>query len=107
MKVVTIGRGNVGGGLAGVSRLAGHDVTELGREGGDASGADAVLLAVPAGQIDGALEKVAGLGRVPIIDATNVIRDPRPEGYMSFAEYVRSTTSAPVSKAFNTNFARL
>jgi 8-hydroxy-5-deazaflavin:NADPH oxidoreductase len=107
MKIVTIGRGNVGGGLAAVWRVAGHEVTELGREGGDASGADAVLLAVPAGQIDGSLEKVAGLGRAPIIDATNAIRDPQPEGYASFAEYVRSQTGAPVSKAFNSNFAKL
>jgi 8-hydroxy-5-deazaflavin:NADPH oxidoreductase len=46
VKIVTIGRGRVGGGLGELWRKAGHDVTELGSEGGDASGADAVLLAV-------------------------------------------------------------
>ena len=35
MKIVTIGKGNIGGGLGKLWRNAGHDVTELGREGGD------------------------------------------------------------------------
>ena len=34
MKIVTIGRGNVGGGLAALWRKAGHEVTVLGRDGG-------------------------------------------------------------------------
>lgn len=34
MKVVTIGRGHIGGGLAALWRKAGHQVTELGRDGG-------------------------------------------------------------------------
>ncbi|HEY3921342.1 MAG TPA: hypothetical protein VGL76_04430 [Gaiellaceae bacterium] len=105
MKIVNIGRGNVGGGLAELWRKAGHDVTELGRDGGDASSADVVLLAVPSGQIDDALLKVTGLGSAPIIDSTNVVRAPRPEGFESLAEYVRSKTGAPVSKAFSANFA--
>ena len=37
MKITVIGRGNVGGGLAKRWRDAGHDVQELGRDGGDAS----------------------------------------------------------------------
>jgi predicted dinucleotide-binding enzyme len=105
MKIVTIGRGNIGGGLAGLWRTAGHDVTELGREGGDAAGADAVLLAVPAAAIGDALAKVTGLDGVPVVDSTNVIRDPRPDGYDSLAAYVKSLTGGPVAKAFNTNFA--
>ena len=76
MKVVNIGRGNVGGGLAELWRKTGHDVTELGRDGGDASGADAALLAVPAGQIADALSKVTGLEGVPVIDSTNVASPP-------------------------------
>jgi len=80
MRIVTIGKGNVGGGLAELWREAGHDVTELGREGGVASGADAVL---------------------------HVVRDPRPEGFDSLAAYVQSLTGGPVAKAFNANFARL
>jgi 8-hydroxy-5-deazaflavin:NADPH oxidoreductase len=107
MKIVTIGRGSLGGGLAEVWRQAGHDVTALGRDGGDASGADVVLLALPSGQFDDALRKVRGLGRAPIVDATNIVRSPRPPGFESMAEYVRAKTNAPVSKAFNTNFAVL
>ncbi len=38
-----IGRGNVGGGLAKLWREAGHEVQELGRDGGDASAADVLL----------------------------------------------------------------
>ena len=107
MNVVAIGRGNVGGGLAELWRQAGHDVTELGREGGDATGADAVLLAVPAAAIADALGNVTGLGAVPVIDSTNAVRDPRPVGFDSLAAYVKSLTGGPVAKAFNANFARL
>ena len=107
VNVVTIGRGNVGGGLAELWRRAGHDVTELGREGGDASAADAALLAVPAATIADALGKVTGLGGLPVIDSTNVVRDPRPDGFDSMAAYVKSLTGGPVAKAFNANFARL
>ena len=39
MKITVIGRGNVGGGLASLWREAGHEVQELGRDGGDASSA--------------------------------------------------------------------
>jgi len=77
---VTIGKGNVGGGLAELWREAGHDVTKLGREGGVASGADAVL---------------------------HVVRDPRTEGFDSLAAYVQSLTGGQVAKALNANFARL
>ena len=39
MRITVIGRGNVGGGLARRWEQAGHEVTTLGREGGDASDA--------------------------------------------------------------------
>ncbi len=108
MRIVTIGKGNVGGGLARLWRNAGHDVTELGSEGGDASGADAALLAVPAAAIGDALGKVSGLDGVPVIDATNMFGiAERPGGAESLAEYVKSVTGGPVAKAFNANFARL
>ena len=55
MKIAVIGRGNVGGGLADIWTKAGHDVTTFGREGGDGSGSDVVLLAVRAAQIEDAL----------------------------------------------------
>jgi predicted dinucleotide-binding enzyme len=87
--------------------LAGHDVVEMGRQGGDASGSDAALLAVPQAAIADALDSVSGLDGVPVIDAINVVRGGRPEGFESLAEYVKSLTRGPVAKAFNANFARL
>jgi hypothetical protein len=45
MHIATIGRGNIGGGLANLWEKAGHQVTRLG-EGGDVSGADVVLVSV-------------------------------------------------------------
>ena len=61
MEIAVIGRGNVGGGLARRWRKAGHEVTELGRGGGDASGAEVVLLAVPSAEIENALRAVDGI----------------------------------------------
>ena len=43
MKIATIGRGNVGGGLAKRWRNAGHEVIEIGSDGGDVSGAEVIL----------------------------------------------------------------
>jgi len=107
MKITTIGRGNIGGGLGELWSSNGHDVVELGRDGGDCSGSDAVLLAVPQAAIAEALAGVKALEGVPVIDATNAVRAPRPEGFESLAEYVKSITGGPVAKAFNANFARL
>jgi len=107
MKIAVIGRGNVGGGCARLWTAAGHEVVELGREGGDAGGSDVALLAVPSGAIADALGKVTGLEGVPVIDATNLIGGDRPEGFDSLAEYVKSLTGGPVAKAFNSNFALL
>jgi predicted dinucleotide-binding enzyme len=50
VNITVIGRGNVGGGLARRWENAGHAVTAIGREGGDASDADAVLVAVSCDQ---------------------------------------------------------
>jgi 8-hydroxy-5-deazaflavin:NADPH oxidoreductase len=77
MKITTIGRGNIGGGLARFWEQAGHDVSTLGHDGGDASNADAVLVAVPSDSIAEALGKVTGIegkvaidGRTPFTGAT-------------------------------------
>ena len=48
MKITTIGRGNIGGGLAKLWERAGHEVTQLGHEGGDVGAAEVVLLGFPA-----------------------------------------------------------
>lgn len=106
MQVVTVGRGTIGGGLAALWRAAGHDVEELGRDGGDASRADAVLVAVPGGQISDALSKVTGLEGKVAIDATNVLPS-RQSNFPSYAEEVQSFTHAPVAKGFNLNFGHL
>jgi predicted dinucleotide-binding enzyme len=107
MKVGVIGKGNVGGGLAKLWGAAGHEVMALGSEGGDLSGSDAILLACPSGAIEDALTGVEGIGSTPVIDATNVFGSPRPEGFNSLAEFVKSQTGGPVAKAFNANFASL
>ena len=106
MKIATIGRGNIGGGLARLWRKAGHDVTELGRDGGDVSEADVLLVAVPGQQIGGAFDKVTGFRGKPTIDATNAVRG-RDEGYESLAHQVKSIVGGPTAKSFNLNFAVL
>ena len=107
MKVATIGRGNIGGGLGDFWEKAGHEVKRLGKEGGDVSEADVVLVAVPGGAIADALDKVTGLEGKTVIDATNLIGADRPSGFNSNAEYVKSKTGGPTAKSFNLNFARI
>ena len=58
MRIVTVGRGNVGGGLADLWERAGHQVTRIGRDGGDVSNAEVVLMAMPGGAIAEALAKL-------------------------------------------------
>jgi predicted dinucleotide-binding enzyme len=106
MKITTIGRGHIGGGLARLWEAAGHDVTTLGHDGGDASDADAVLVAVPSGSLGEALDKVTGLEGKPVIDANNAFGG-RNEQYESLAHEVKAHTNGPVAKAFNVNFAAL
>ena len=106
MNITVIGRGNVGGGLARRWERAGHTVTALGRDGGDASDAEAVLVAVPGGEIADALAKVTGLDGKIAVDATNAFGG-RNEQFESLAHEVKSVVGGPVAKAFNTNFAVL
>jgi predicted dinucleotide-binding enzyme len=106
MKITTIGRGTIGGGLARLWEQAGHTVTKLGREGGDASDADVVFVAVPSGSISEALGKVTGLEGKIAIDAANAFAG-RDEQYESLAHEVKTHTKGPVAKAFNANFGKL
>jgi len=106
MQIAVIGRGNVGGGLAERWRRAGHEVIEIGREDGDVVAADAVLLAVPSGEIENALRSVAGIENKTVVDATNHLRGERPP-FESLAHQVKSITGGPVAKAFNLNFAAI
>lgn len=102
MNITVIGRGNIGGGLADLWERAGHQVIRLGRAGGDAGGAEAVLLAVPGAAVEAALSSVAGLEGKTVLDATNLYGDARPPaGFSSNAEYVKSVTGGTTAKAFN------
>ena len=106
MRITVVGKGNVGGGLARRWETAGHVVTALGRAGGDATGADVVLVALPSAVIADGLAKVSGLGGQVTIDATNTL-GTYPAGYDSLAQQVKSIIGGPTAKAFNTNFAAL
>jgi 8-hydroxy-5-deazaflavin:NADPH oxidoreductase len=106
MNITVIGRGNVGGGLANLWRAAGHEVQELGKEGGDASGAEVVVVAVPSGSIADALGKVSGFEGKVAIDATNAFAGRNNE-FESLAHEVKSIVGGPTAKSFNVNFARL
>jgi len=106
MNITVIGRGNVGGGLAQRWRAAGHDVQEIGRDGGDASSADVIVVAVPGGEVAAALGQVDGLDGKVTIDATNAVRD-RPAEFESLAHQVKSIVGGPTAKAFNLNFANI
>ena len=70
MKIAVLGKGNIGGGLADLWEKAGHDiVARIGKEGGDVSDADVVLVAVPGGAVADALDEVQGIGGKTVIDA--------------------------------------
>jgi len=106
VKITVIGRGDVGGGLARRWRDAGHEVQEIGRDGGDASGADVLLVAVPSAEIANALGKVTGIEGKLTIDATNAYGG-RNEEFESLAHEVKSIVGGPTAKSFNLNFANL
>jgi len=107
MNVTVAGKGNVGGGLADLWEKAGHEVQRLGRAGGDVSGADVVLLAMPGGAVADALTDLHGIEGKTVIDATNLVGATPPSGFASNAEYVKSVTGGPTAKSFNINFASL
>src|SRR5438876_3750567 len=102
VNITTIGRGTIGSGLGRIWEQAGHKVTLLGHDGGDASGADAVLVAVPSGSISDALAGLTGLKGKIAIDATNAFTG-RDDQYESLAHEVKAHTNGPVAKAFNAN----
>jgi 8-hydroxy-5-deazaflavin:NADPH oxidoreductase len=107
MKIAVVGKGNVGGGLADRWERAGHEVTRIGKDGGDVAGADVVLIAVPGGSLPEVFETVSGWDGKTVIDATNLIGAQPPDGFSSNTEFVKSKTNGPTAKSFNLNFARL
>jgi predicted dinucleotide-binding enzyme len=107
MKIAVYGKGTVGGGLADRWEKEGHEVTRLGRDGGDVSAAEVVLISIPGPALAEGLEKLSGLEGQLVIDATNLIGTEPPSGFDSNAEFVKSKTNGPVAKSFNINFAAL
>ena len=107
MKIAVLGRGNVGGGLADLWERAGHELTRIGREAGDVSDVEAVVVAVPGGAIAEALDNVQGMEGKTVVDATNLVGVDPPAGLSSNAEFVKSRTNGPTAKSFNINFASL
>lgn len=106
MRITVIGRGRVGGGLARLWADAGHQVTVLGRDGGDAGVAEVVVVAVPGQTIGEALGRMSGLNGQMTIDTTNMYA-PRTSEHPSLAHEVKSVIGGPTSKSFSTNFAAL
>jgi hypothetical protein len=106
MRIVTVGRGRIGGGLARIWSAAGHEVMTFGRDGGDASAADVVLVAVPGQAIAAALANVTGINGKVTIDATNAYGQ-RSTQFPSQAHEVKSIIGGPTAKSFNTNWASL
>ncbi|MFE4415685.1 dinucleotide-binding protein [Streptomyces sp. NPDC056821] len=104
MNITVIGRGRVGGGLARLWEIAGHKVRTLGRDGGDASDANVVVVAVPGSLIGEALRGVTGLNGQVTIDATNLYTE-RDTDFPSLAHQAKSVVGGPTAKAFNTVFA--
>jgi 8-hydroxy-5-deazaflavin:NADPH oxidoreductase len=107
MKIAVVGRGNVGGGLGDLWEQASHEVKRIGRDGGDVSDSEVVVVAVPGGMIAEALEHLQGIEGKTVVDATNLVGADPPEGFSSNAEFVKSRTNGPTAKSFNTNFAAL
>jgi predicted dinucleotide-binding enzyme len=107
VRVACVGRGNVGGGLGDLWARAGHEVTRLGRDGGDVSDAAVVLLAVPGAAVPAVMDTVTGWPGQTVIDATNLMGNRPPEGMASNAEFVQSRTHGPTVKSFNANFMAL
>ncbi len=106
MRITVVGKGNVGGGLARLWQRAGHTVTALGSDGGDASDADVLVVAVPSTAIADALGKVGGIRGKAAIDATNALHG-RSAGFTSLAHEVKALVGGPTAKSFNINFAVL
>lgn len=107
MKITTLGRGSIGGTLGRLWTQAGHEVTALGRDGGDLGDADVVLVAVPSGAVPDALTRVSGLDGKLVLDATNRMSEAPPEGFTSIAEYIKAQTGGPTAKVFNLNFGNV
>jgi predicted dinucleotide-binding enzyme len=115
MKIAIIGKGNVGSALEKGLKRSGHEVRSVGKEPAKvmetASWGEAVILAVPFGAIDAAVEEMGdGVKGKPLVDVTNALA---PDFKLAIgidtsgAEALqRKAPKAKVVKAFNTVFAQ-
>jgi 8-hydroxy-5-deazaflavin:NADPH oxidoreductase len=105
MRIGVIGGGRVGGGLARVWERAGHEVRVATRAdvAETALFGDVVVLAVPAGEVEAAVQAAGPLDGRVLLDATNDLSriGPGTAGIAALAPGAR------VVKSFNTVFAAL
>lgn len=119
MNIAIIGSGNVGRAIgAGLSRI-GHEVTFGVREPGDerhadlhqtatredaVGSADIVVLAVPADAVSDTVPALGLRAGQIVVDATNAVGRPVPDGHATMAELVAALAPEGVAlvKAFNT-----
>jgi 8-hydroxy-5-deazaflavin:NADPH oxidoreductase len=120
--VAIIGAGQVGSHLARGLAAAGHTVTvgvrdattdravaladaglALASPEDAAAGAEVVVLAVPAPSLGEVVPSLGDLDSKVVVDATNAVGTPLPDGFDTLAAYVSSLArGAAVVKAFNT-----
>jgi len=106
-----IGNGNMAKAIGGVAAAGGNTVEYLGRSGGAVNG-DIVVLAIPFGEVDEALETYgpALAGKV-VVDITNPVDFATFDGLAvpadssAAAVIAEKVPAAKVLKAFNTTFA--
>lgn len=117
--IAIVGAGSVGTALGNGFTAHGHAVTYGVRNPADAryatlpnvapmsaavSGADVVILAVPCVAVPDVLRAVSLHAGQTVIDATNAVRTPVPEGFATMGDLVASLVpdGVAVVKAFNT-----
>ena len=119
MDIAVIGAGSVGRALGRGLGEHGHAVTFGVRDPGDARHADlgrvattaeaargaaVVIVAVPASAVAGAIGELGLVGGQVVVDATNAVGMPVPDGFDTMGDLVAShvPAGASVVKAFNT-----
>lgn len=116
MHIAVIGTGNVGAALGRGWLAVGHNVTWGTRRPDElhevtpvadiseaAAGADVIVLAVPFPAVSETVAAIGTLSGRVVLDTTNVLGAPLPNGARSGAEYLASLAKgASVVKAFNT-----
>ena len=101
MKIAVVGRGNVGGGLADLWESAGHEVTRIGREGGDVSEEEASAETI---QGDGDVNILMDIHTHTVIISAVVVGIDRGLFYRRTS--AKSTLEKPPSR-FSKHFLRL